>query len=96
MTNSYNMNAATNQNYAVYKNYYDNSTMGGRVAGSAIKSAALGFVGGTGIAAGVDYLKNRRPVRGDVVKESFAQKVFDKFVDTRKRKNQQHGWTEQS
>ena len=78
MSNSYGMNygMGDNQMYAVqnqqqypqYQNYGRNKSIAGTVLGG----AAVGFIGGTAVTAGVDYFKNRKPVSGGEVTDSFA------------------------
>ncbi len=82
MTNSYgNLNAAVENNYAEYRNHYDEATKTNRAVSSVVKNAGAGFILGTGVAAGIDYFQNRKPVKGDSVSEKFAQKVFKKYTE---------------
>ena len=76
MTNSYsNLNASVDQNYAMYQNQYNNRTSSGSnsILPRALGSATIGFIGGTGIAATVDYLKNNEQVKdiSDKVVEGY-------------------------
>ena len=86
MTNPYSMNYSPYEQgqmnpynqYQQQQVYYNNRTSS--PIGNAITGAAIGFAGGTAIAAGVDYFKSRKPVKNGEVKDSFVKKVFDNMI----------------
>jgi len=49
--------------------------------GGTVKAATVGFLGGSAVTAGIDYFKNRRPVRNGETTESFAKKVLDRIIE---------------
>ena len=78
MTNSYNMGQmGYPQNYYYNQNFNNQPSIFSTVTGSAL----LGFAGGSAVSAGIDLVRNRRPVKNGEVSDYFATKVMDKIVD---------------
>ena len=84
MANGYGMGyEQINQNQLYPQQQYQqvyNQNYGRNVLGSLVTTAAVGFAGGTAVTAGIDYFKNRKPVNGGEVSDTFAQKVLDKII----------------
>lgn len=87
MTNPYNVkyspyeqqiNPYNNQYLQQEQVYYNNNNSS--PVGNCIKGAIVGFTGGTAVAAGIDYFKNRRPVKNGEVKDSFVRRIFDNMI----------------
>jgi len=87
MTNPYSMiHSPYEQQINPYNNlylqqqpYYTNKKTSSPI-GNTIAGAVVGFAGGTAIAAGIDYFKNKRPVKNGEVKDSFVKRVFENMV----------------
>ena len=89
MTNSFNTSLPNNGiDYQAYSqaDYPINSQMyysqKPSVLPAVLTTASLGFVAGSGVAAGIHYLKNRKPVgKNGEVSDSFAKQVLDKMIN---------------
>ena len=82
MTNPYSMGQPYPQNYQnnVYpQNHYQNSNQS--IFSSVLTNSFIGFAGGTVVGAGIEYIKNRKPVKNGEVTDSFAKQVMDKMID---------------
>lgn len=78
MSYSFNTEQYPQSNY--YQNYLTNYNQSS-VTASVVKSAAIGFAGGAAVSAGIDFIRNRRPVLNGEVNDNFAKQVMDKIIN---------------